>query len=77
MPLTVVQALPAVPRMHWDVDSAAISHAPPNSAVDDALVVCALYMRAWHARQCEERIQARQDAYASPRRSPRLAERRM
>ena len=76
-PLTIVQALPAVPRMHQDVDSAAISHAPPDFAVKDALVARASYMRAWHARQCEERIRARQDTYASPRRSPRLAERRV
>ena len=72
-----MQALPTVPRMHRNVDSAAISHAAPDSAVEDALVARASYMCAWHARQCEERIQARQDAYASPRRSPRLAERRV
>ena len=76
-PLTIVQALRAVPRMHQDVDSIAILHAPPDSAVEDALVARALYMRAWHARQREECIRARQHAYASPRRSPRLAERRV
>ena len=76
-PLIVVQALPAIPRMHGDVDSAAISHAPPDFAVEDALVARASYMHAWQARQREERIWARQHAYASPRRSPRLAERRV
>ena len=37
-PLTVVRVLPVVPRMHWDVDFAAISHAPPDSTVEDVLV---------------------------------------
>ena len=75
-PLTVVQALLAIPRMHRDVDTAAISHTPPDSTVEDAQVARALYRCVWRARQREERIRARQQSYASPRRLPRLAERR-
>ena len=76
VPLTVVQALPVVPRMHRDVDIAAVLHAPLDSVVEDAQVARTSYMSAWHARKREERIRARQYTYASPRRSPRLTERR-
>ena len=52
-------------------------HTPPDSAVEDAQVAKASYMRAGHARQREDRIRAQEHAYASPRRLPRLAERRV
>ena len=77
MPFSIVQALPAVLRLFWDITMAVVLHTTLDAAVEDAQVGRALYMCAWHARKHEDHIRAREHAYASPRRSPRLAERRV
>ena len=46
VPLKVVQAFPAVPRMPQDVDTAAVSHTPLDSIVEDAQVAKASFMCA-------------------------------
>ena len=67
----------AVLRRFWDATMAIVLHTPPDAAVEDAQVARAMYMRAWHARKREACIRACAHAYASPRRSPRLGERRV
>ena len=55
---------------------AVVSYTPPYAAVEGVQLARALYMRAWHARKYEDHIRAREHAYASRRRSPRLVEKK-
>ena len=76
-PLCVVNALLAVPRRFRDAAMVVVSHTPLDAVVEDAQVARAIYMQVWNARMHDACIRARAHAYASPRRSPRLTERRM